>query len=46
MMTAQTSLQGEAGYYLTVFEAALDYIANFDFNAHCKELDGPAKRRG
>jgi len=45
MMTAQTSLHGEAGYYLTVLEAALYCIANFDFNAHCKELDGPAKRR-
>jgi len=40
---SQSSLQGEGGYYLTVFEAALEYIESFDMETHIKRQQEEAE---
>ena len=41
----QQSLQGEGGYYLTVFEAAIEYIARFSMTEHKKREEAESRRR-
>lgn len=43
-LCAKSHLQGEGGYYLTVFEAALEYISGFDMEQHILRQEQEANR--
>ena len=44
-LCAKGLLQGEGGYYLTVFEAAIEYIAGFDLKVHEQRQEDERRRK-